>query len=308
VAGRVIAVDAADFATANGDSPMFAVSTEATLHEEDTTPLALVTGAQGSGVLATPTQSMFQGGQIALRCLVTYLDGLMGPDPIGAEFAQVAEEIKLGAASLGKSVLAYVNDGSGSPQVQSVTSYDDTGAPMKVDFDYDQYGNVINKRNAWSTRSVAYVRLVPPGAADTVHFRLQVPENAGRRITLRAKVNYRKFSWWNTQWAYAGVRDPAQPKPDVGAAYDDGRWLFTGDTSKVSGAMKSIPDLPITVMAQSEASLSVLPKNAPLPAPDATHPWPAHSTREDRGELPDDRRDFTRGCCVVDTGARGPAA
>ena len=30
------------------------------------------------------------------------------------------------------------------------------------------------------TRSVAYVRLVPPGAADTVHYRLQVPEDAGR--------------------------------------------------------------------------------------------------------------------------------
>jgi tetratricopeptide (TPR) repeat protein len=141
----------------------------------------------------------------------------------------------------------------------------DPGAHFYRSQQLDAHGNVINKRNAWSTRSVAYVRLVPPGAADTVHFRLQVPENAGSRITLRAKVNYRKFSWWNTQWAYAGVRDPAQPKPDVGAAYDDGRWLFTGDTSKVSGAMKSIPDLPITVMAQSEASLSVLPKNAPLP-------------------------------------------
>ena len=141
----------------------------------------------------------------------------------------------------------------------------DPGAHFYRSQQLDAHGNIINKRNAWSTRSVAYVRLVPPGAADTVHFRLQVPENAGRRITLRAKVNYRKFSWWNTQWAYAGVRDPAQPKPDVGAAYDDGRWLFTGDTSQVSGAMKSIPDLPITVMAQSEASLSVLPKDAPLP-------------------------------------------
>jgi len=91
------------------------------------------------------------------------------------------------------------------------------------------------------------------------------PEDAGSRITLRAKVNYRKFSWWNTQWAYAGVRDAAQAAPDVTPAYDDGRWVFTGDTSKVSGTMKSIPDLPITVMAQAEAGLAVLPKNAPLP-------------------------------------------
>ena len=66
-AGRVIAVDAADFATALGDVPRFAVSTEATLHEEDTTPLALGTGAQGSGVLAVPMRSLFQTDAVAIR-------------------------------------------------------------------------------------------------------------------------------------------------------------------------------------------------------------------------------------------------
>jgi hypothetical protein len=57
-AARVIAVDAEDFASATGDMPRFAVSTDATLHEEDTTPLPLATGAQGSGVLATPMRSL----------------------------------------------------------------------------------------------------------------------------------------------------------------------------------------------------------------------------------------------------------
>jgi HK97 family phage prohead protease/HK97 family phage major capsid protein len=66
-AGRVIAVDAADFATALGDVPRFAVSTEATLHEEDTTPLALGTGTQGSGVLAVPMRSLFQTDAVAIR-------------------------------------------------------------------------------------------------------------------------------------------------------------------------------------------------------------------------------------------------
>ena len=75
----------------------------------------------------------------------------------------------------------------------------------------DEHGNPINKRNAWAARSVAYVRLIPPGAADTIHYRLQIPADAGDRITCKAKVNYRKFAWWNTQWAFAGVRDPAQP-------------------------------------------------------------------------------------------------
>jgi len=128
----------------------------------------------------------------------------------------------------------------------------------------DGHGNPINKRNAWMTRSVAYVRLIPPGAADTIHYRLQIPEDAGDNIVLRAKVNYRKFAWWYTQWAFAGERDPSQPTPEVGEAYDDGDWTFTGDTSDVSGQIKSVPDIPTTVMAESEVSISVIDADAPL--------------------------------------------
>ena len=135
----------------------------------------------------------------------------------------------------------------------------------------DEHGNPINKRNAWSTRSVAYVRLIPPGAADTVHYRLDVPKDAGSKIFLRAKVNYRKFAWWNTQWAFAGVRDPADVNPAISRSYDDGRWVFTGDTSKVSGQIKAIPDIPITVMAEAEAALSVIEADAPLPAVQPLH-------------------------------------
>jgi tetratricopeptide (TPR) repeat protein len=129
----------------------------------------------------------------------------------------------------------------------------------------DGRGNPINKRNAWMTRSVAYVRLIPPGAADTVHYRLDVPSDVGDRITLRAKVNYRKFAWWNTQWSYAGVPDTGEGHPSVTKSFDDRPWSFTGDTSKVSGQVKSIPDLPITTMAQAEASLSVGAADSPLP-------------------------------------------
>ena len=72
---------------------------------------------------------------------------------------------------------------------------------------------MINKRNAWAARSVAYVRLIPPGAADTIHYRLDIPDERRLEDHARAKVNYRKFSWWNTQWAYAGVRDPIAEDP-----------------------------------------------------------------------------------------------
>ena len=136
----------------------------------------------------------------------------------------------------------------------------------------DGHGQPINKRNAWMARSVAYVRLIPPGAADTIHYRLSVPEDAGDRIELRAKVNYRKFEWWYTQWAYAGVRDPSDVNPAVAPGYDDGRWLFTGDTSTVSGPVKEIPNLPITVMAEAQATLDVVDHDAALPAPPSEGP------------------------------------
>ena len=142
----------------------------------------------------------------------------------------------------------------------------DPGAHFYRSLQLDAHGNPINKRNAWMTRSVAYVRLIPPGAADTVHYRLRIPPDAGDRILLRAKVNYRKFSWWNTQWAYAGVRDPQAPPPT--ADHDDAEWRFTGDTSDVSGRIKSIPDIPTTVMAEAEATLEVIDADAPLPAVD----------------------------------------
>jgi tetratricopeptide (TPR) repeat protein len=129
----------------------------------------------------------------------------------------------------------------------------------------DEHGNVINKRNAWATRSVAYVRLIPPGAADTVHYRLRVPEDCGDRITVKARLNYRKFAWWNTQWAFAGVRDPDDRGHSLGPGHDDGRWVFTGDTAGVSGQVKAIPDIPVTVMDEKQAEIRVLPKDAPEP-------------------------------------------
>jgi tetratricopeptide (TPR) repeat protein len=139
------------------------------------------------------------------------------------------------------------------------------GAHFYRSLQLDAHGNPINKRNAWMTRSVAYVRLIPPGAADTVHYRLRVPEDCGDTITLKAKVNYRKFAWWNTQWAFAGIRDPEDASPSVAPDHDDGRWIFTGDTSRVSGKIKAIPDIPITVMAEASSALKVVARNATLP-------------------------------------------
>src|SRR5690349_23785830 len=39
-------------------------------------------------------------------------------------------------------------------------------------------GNPINKRNAWQARSLLYVRLIPPGAADVAHNLVKIPADA----------------------------------------------------------------------------------------------------------------------------------
>ena len=77
----------------------------------------------------------------------------------------------------------------------------DPGAHFYRSLQVDEHGNPINKRNAWATRAVVYVHLIPPGAADTIHYRLKIPPNAGDKITLTARMCYRKFSWWNTHFA-----------------------------------------------------------------------------------------------------------
>ena len=122
----------------------------------------------------------------------------------------------------------------------------------------DAHGNLINKRNAWATRTVLYSNTIPPGAADTVRYRLEIPPDSGDVLTLEVKLNYRKFNWWHTQWAYAGVRDPEDTDFQVDKGYDDGRWVWTGDTLDVAGKIKAIPNLPIVVMASTEANLKVI--------------------------------------------------
>ena len=131
------------------------------------------------------------------------------------------------------------------------------GAHFYRSLQLDANGNPINKRNAWSTRSLAYVRLIPPGAADTVHYRMTIPKDVKGRIHLNARLHYRKFAWWNTQFAFAGERAPDAPAATT--HYDNGTWVFSGDTSKVSGQVKSIPDLPIVTLAETSATLTADP-------------------------------------------------
>ena len=140
------------------------------------------------------------------------------------------------------------------------------GAHFYRSLQIDAHGNPIDKRNAWATRATVYVRLIPPGAADTVHYRMHIPENAGNKITLHARFCYRKFSWYNTHEAFAGVPDPSKPNA-VSPDFDDRQTLFTAPLKGVSAKEEKIPDLPIVSVAEDEVTLPIVAHNAPAEQP-----------------------------------------
>src|SRR6266850_7974687 len=140
------------------------------------------------------------------------------------------------------------------------------GAHFYRAYQLDGEGNPINKRNAWQARSVLYVRAIQPGAADVAHYRVRIPKDAKGPITLSAKLNYRKFSHFYTQFAYAG-----QPKPGQEALvtkdYNSQEYTFdkANIPANVSGQIKGeIPNVPIIVLAEAATQLKLgVPQWAP---------------------------------------------
>jgi Flp pilus assembly protein TadD len=136
------------------------------------------------------------------------------------------------------------------------------GAHFYRSLQIDAHGNAVNKRNAWATRAVVYVRLIPPGAADTVHYRISIPQNAGNKITLHARLCYRKFSWLNTQFAFVGEADEKSGH-SVTPDYDDRPLVFTKSIQGVSAKEEKIPDVPIVTVAENQVTLPVVAHDAP---------------------------------------------
>lgn len=133
----------------------------------------------------------------------------------------------------------------------------DPGAHFYRNVMVDANANPVNKRNAFHTRSVVYVNLIPPGAADVAHYRLDIPDDCGEEVRIAAKLHYRKFNRYYTQFSYAGEPDPSSEDSTYSADFDNRAFHFTGDIENVSGPTKEIPDLPIITMATDSLVLSV---------------------------------------------------
>jgi tetratricopeptide (TPR) repeat protein len=134
------------------------------------------------------------------------------------------------------------------------------GAHFYRSYQLDDASNPINKRNAWQARSVLYVHQIPPGAADVAHYLMRIPTDAKGPITVAAKLNYRKFSWYYTQFAYAGMPKPGQPASLLSPSFNSLEYSFdrANIPVNVSGERKGeIPSLPIVTLAEAKAAIGV---------------------------------------------------
>ncbi len=102
-------------------------------------------------------------------------------------------------------------------------------------FMLDKDGNRISRRNAQDIFTPLYSHQIPPGAGQTVHYLLRVPEDADGPITFDVKLNYRKFD--TLYMTYVAMTNRKLGKTIRG---DDGRDLTKEPYQN---------DLPITVMA-----------------------------------------------------------
>jgi len=57
----------------------------------------------------------------------------------------------------------------------------------------DREGRRIDRRNAESIFTTLYNNQIPPGAADVVHYRIEVPEDADGPVAITVRLKYRKF-------------------------------------------------------------------------------------------------------------------
>ena len=134
----------------------------------------------------------------------------------------------------------------------------EAGAHFYRSYQLDAEGNPINKRNAWQSRSLLYVRLIQPGAADVAHFRVRVPKNARGPIQFTANLKYRKFSWYFTQFAYGAHVKEGQDASLLSVNHNGLDYEFGAKhiPANVSGEIRDrIPELPIVTLASAQASI-----------------------------------------------------
>ena len=102
----------------------------------------------------------------------------------------------------------------------------------------DRHSQAIHRRNAQDVVASVYTRVIGPGTADVAHFSFQLPpQYSGDRVTLQARLLWRKFDRAYTEFAYK-------------------------NNPQGFGAFSQTPDLPVTLIAADAVTLPVSPATA----------------------------------------------
>lgn len=95
----------------------------------------------------------------------------------------------------------------------------------------DRHGNRIDRRNPQDIFTPLYNHQIPPGAAQVVHYKLEVPSDIKDPVQLKVRLRYRKFDYKYMEYVYKG----AVPKlPIVDMCEDE-------VTLPVAGLDKEVP-------------------------------------------------------------------
>lgn len=86
-------------------------------------------------------------------------------------------------------------------------------------FMLDRDGNRINRRNAQDIFTPLYSHQIPPGAGQTVHYRLTTPTDSTEPIEISARLLYRKFDTEYLDYIRRD-RDPKRDKLELGRPGD----------------------------------------------------------------------------------------
>ncbi len=101
----------------------------------------------------------------------------------------------------------------------------------------DKDGRRIDRRNAQDIFVSLYSHQIPPGAADTVHFRFEVPRDVTEPVTVEVRLQYRKFD--STYVEYFQGEGEANDLPIMTLAQDRLTFPIRGGDPTVTDALPS---------------------------------------------------------------------
>ena len=70
----------------------------------------------------------------------------------------------------------------------------------------DRKGRLVDKHNLWHMIGNAYKKMILPGATDLSSYKFAVPYWVKGDITVMARLRYRRFNKWFTDWVFEDVQ------------------------------------------------------------------------------------------------------